>query len=206
MIIYPWRVPSSGILRWKSKGVSMDHVARRLTINGLHGVIFQKTELFITTAVRTSEPAIYDLFCTLCILITKWSCLSIHSFVLIKNERRTSKLSEMDEVPGFQSTYFQTRMQLHAIVDIVRYVDTFNPYRSRILFPTGEYIVTCYLRRHPIQRFIARKQLRKHATVLEPLLGSSPRVTMEVQSETVFSMWSAPRLYHAIDSSRKVSV
>jgi hypothetical protein len=27
-----------------------------LTFNGLHGVISQKTELFITTAVRTSNP------------------------------------------------------------------------------------------------------------------------------------------------------
>jgi hypothetical protein len=29
-----------------------------LTFNGLHGVISQKLELFITTAVRTSNPAI----------------------------------------------------------------------------------------------------------------------------------------------------
>jgi hypothetical protein len=27
-----------------------------LTLNGLHGIISQKTELFITTAVRTSSP------------------------------------------------------------------------------------------------------------------------------------------------------
>jgi hypothetical protein len=32
---------------------------RRLTFNGLHGVISQKTEPFITTAVRTSDPVIY---------------------------------------------------------------------------------------------------------------------------------------------------
>jgi hypothetical protein len=63
------------------------------------------------------------------------------------------------------------------------------------------YIVTCYLRSQPIQRFIARQQLRKHATVLETLLSSRPRVTVEVQLEAVFSMWSAPRLYHASDSS-----
>jgi hypothetical protein len=30
---------------------------RRLTLNGLHGVISQKVVLFITTAVRTSKPA-----------------------------------------------------------------------------------------------------------------------------------------------------
>jgi hypothetical protein len=29
---------------------------RRLTLNGLHGVIFQKMVLFITTSVRTSNP------------------------------------------------------------------------------------------------------------------------------------------------------
>jgi hypothetical protein len=60
-------------------------------------------------------------------------------------------------------------------------------------------IVTCYLRSQPIQRFIARQQLGKHATVLEPLLGSSPRATMEVELGAVFSMWSDPRLYHSID-------
>jgi hypothetical protein len=49
------------------------------------------------------------------------------------------------------------------------------------------------------QRFIARQQLRKYATVLESLLGSGPRATMEVQLEAVFCMWSAPRLYHSID-------
>jgi hypothetical protein len=54
--------------------------------------------------------------------------------------------------------------------------------------------VKCYLRSQPIQRFIARQQLRKHATVLETLLGSRPRLTMEVQLEAVFSMWPAPRL------------
>jgi hypothetical protein len=37
--------------------------------------------------------------------------------------------------------------------------------------------------------------------VLQTLLGSCPRVTMEAQLEAVFSMWSAPRLHHASDSS-----
>jgi hypothetical protein len=68
------------------------------------------------------------------------------------------------------------------------------------------YNVTRYLRNQPIQRFIARQQLRKHATILETLLGSSPRVTMEVQLEVVFSVWSALRLYHAIDSSKQFSL
>jgi hypothetical protein len=36
--------------------------------------------------------------------------------------------------------------------------------------------------------------------VLETLLGSRPRVTMEAQLEAVFSVWSAPMLYHASDS------
>jgi hypothetical protein len=35
---------------------------------------------------------------------------------------------------------------------------------------------------------IARQQLRKYATVLEPLLASGPRATMEVLFEAVFSM------------------
>jgi hypothetical protein len=56
-------------------------------------------------------------------------------------------------------------------------------------------IVTCYLRSQPIQRFVAGQQLRRYATVLETLLGSRPRVTMEVQLEEVLSMWSVPRSY-----------
>jgi hypothetical protein len=63
------------------------------------------------------------------------------------------------------------------------------------------YIVTCHLSSQPIQRFVARQQLRKHATILQALLGSHSRITMEIQLEEVFSMWSAPRLYHASDSS-----
>jgi hypothetical protein len=46
---------------------------------------------------------------------------------------------------------------------------------------------------------IARQLLRKYATVLESLLGSDPRAPKEVLLEAVFSMWSAPRLYHATD-------
>jgi hypothetical protein len=40
--------------RWRQ------HVSpkRQLTFNGLHGIISQKIELFITTAVRTSSPTI----------------------------------------------------------------------------------------------------------------------------------------------------
>jgi hypothetical protein len=65
-------------------------------------------------------------------------------------------------------------------------------------------IVTYHLSTQPIQRFVARQQLRKYATVLQALLGSRSRVTMEIQLEEVFSMWSAPRLYHASDSSISV--
>jgi hypothetical protein len=37
---------------------------RRLTFNGLHDVISQKIVIFITTAVRTSNPAYCTLFST----------------------------------------------------------------------------------------------------------------------------------------------
>jgi hypothetical protein len=39
-------------------GVDMFPPKRRLTLNRLHGVISQKTVLFITTAVRTSDPTV----------------------------------------------------------------------------------------------------------------------------------------------------
>jgi hypothetical protein len=37
---------------------------RRLTFNGLHGVIFHKRELLITTVVRTSNPTRYTYMAT----------------------------------------------------------------------------------------------------------------------------------------------
>jgi hypothetical protein len=49
-----WLILRSWSWRW--------HVPpkRRLTFNGLHGVISQKTEPIITTAVKTSDPTIYS--------------------------------------------------------------------------------------------------------------------------------------------------
>jgi hypothetical protein len=47
-------------------------------------------------------------------------------------------------------------------------------------------IVTCHLRSQPIRRFIARRQLCKYATILQALLGSLSRLTMEIQLEGVF--------------------
>jgi hypothetical protein len=43
---------------------------------------------------------------------------------------------------------------------------------------------------------IAMQQLRKYATILEPLLANGPLATMEVSLEVVFSMWSPLRLYY----------
>jgi hypothetical protein len=51
----------------------------------------------------------------------------------------------------------------------------------------------------------ARQQLCKYATVLESLVGSSLRPTMEVLLEAVFSMLSALRLYHLTDQVELVS-
>jgi hypothetical protein len=48
------------------------------------------------------------------------------------------------------------------------------------------YIVTCYLGSQPIRRFIARQQLCKYTTVMETLLDSSYRITMEIKLEGVF--------------------
>jgi hypothetical protein len=46
---------------------------------------------------------------------------------------------------------------------------------------------------------IASQQRCKYAILLEPLLGSGPRATMEMLLEAMFSMWSVPRLYQATD-------
>jgi hypothetical protein len=55
-----WRVSSSGIWRpvvcWVAPDVSEE---RWVQLNGLHGVISQKMILFITTAVKTSNPIYY---------------------------------------------------------------------------------------------------------------------------------------------------
>jgi hypothetical protein len=60
----------------------------------------------------------------------------------------------------------------------IRYLSNKSPERCRYINMLN--IVTCYLGSQPIQRFVARQQLRKYATVMETLLGTRPRVTMEV--------------------------
>jgi hypothetical protein len=55
------------------------------------------------------------------------------------------------------------------------------------------YIVTCHLSSQPIQRFVAGQQLHKY-TIIETLLGSRPRVTMEIQLEGVFYLFRAEEL------------
>jgi hypothetical protein len=51
----------------------------------------------------------------------------------------------------------------------------------------------------------AMQQLCKYATVLELLLGSGTRATVEVLLEAVFSMWSAPMLYQSTNRVELVS-
>jgi hypothetical protein len=46
---------------------------------------------------------------------------------------------------------------------------------------------------------IAIQELRRYATVLQPLLCSGSPATMEVLLEAVFSMWSASEIYHSTD-------
>jgi hypothetical protein len=46
---------------------------------------------------------------------------------------------------------------------------------------------------------IVKQELRKYETVLEPLLVSGLRTTMDVLLEAMFSVWSVPRLYHLTD-------
>jgi hypothetical protein len=54
--------------------------------------------------------------------------------------------------------------------------------------------ITCHLGSQPIQRFVARQQLRNTQQVLEKLLGCRPRVTMEIQLEGVFYLVRAEEL------------
>jgi hypothetical protein len=79
LILRPWR------WRW--------HVPpkRRLTFNGLHGVISQKIELFITTAVRISKP-------------TECSCFRI---IFAINEHRLT-------CPSDGKTAFPVRSELNS--------------------------------------------------------------------------------------------
>jgi hypothetical protein len=42
-------------------------------------------------------------------------------------------------------------------------------------------------------------RIMKQTTRQRPLLGSGQRATLKAHLEAVFSMWSAPRLYHATD-------
>jgi hypothetical protein len=47
---------NAGSLLGPEDGVDMSLRNLGLTFNGLHGVVFQKTEVVIPTAVRTSSP------------------------------------------------------------------------------------------------------------------------------------------------------
>jgi hypothetical protein len=93
-----------------------------------------------------------------------------------------------------EKNYWQT----HSAVDFV-----FNSVLPETCTHILIYIVTCHLRSQSIERFIARQQLRKHATSTGDVARQQLRVTMEVQLEEVFSVWSAPRLYHAIGTSKQ---
>jgi hypothetical protein len=56
-----------------------------------------------------------------------------------------------------------------------------------------------YLETNNETMVIVMQELRKYATVLKSLLGRGPLATMVVLLEAVFSMWSAPRLFHSTD-------
>jgi hypothetical protein len=68
--------------------------------------------------------------------------------------------------------------------------ETINYFSEQLSNETLEEVhhntVTCYLRSQPIQRFIAGQQLHNTQQALEKLLGSRPRLTMEIQLEGVF--------------------
>jgi hypothetical protein len=88
-----------------------------------------------------------------------------------------------------------------------------NAFNQHQIWPTMPFLCSIFAiycdvlpKKPAYQRFVARQQLRKYARVLEPLLGSSPHATMEVQLEAVFSMWSAPSLYHSINRVPNSSV
>jgi hypothetical protein len=70
-VLLPWRC-------WR-------HVPpkRLSTFNGLHGVISQKTELFITTAVRTSNPTTKVKFCVLYVLYVSTAWQRFCQFVIL---------------------------------------------------------------------------------------------------------------------------
>jgi hypothetical protein len=66
-------------------------------------------------------------------------------------------------------------------------------------------IVTSHLSSQPIQRFVARQQLRKYATIMQALLGGRSRVTMEIQFEECFLCGPPRRYITPVTSSREFS-
>jgi hypothetical protein len=52
---------------------AIPHLKRRLTFNGLHGMLSQKIELFIIKAVRTSDSTRKG-YTTLWAVPSKWGC------------------------------------------------------------------------------------------------------------------------------------
>jgi hypothetical protein len=68
------------------------------------------------------------------------------------------------------------------------------------------YIVTCFLGSKPIQRFVARQQLCKYATIMQALLGSRSLLTMGIQLEGVLYVVRAEAISHRVSSSSISSV
>jgi hypothetical protein len=60
----PKNKPSKKLARRQVDIMCLSHVPskRQLTVNGLHGFMSQKTELFITTGVRTSNTSLFPYF------------------------------------------------------------------------------------------------------------------------------------------------
>jgi hypothetical protein len=89
LILRPWR--------WRQRVPPK----RPFVFNGIHGVISQKTELFITIVVRTSNPTILREFSS-CTTFKNWSQILTVTYILLVQKLLcpwciTSKLKEHAE-------------------------------------------------------------------------------------------------------------
>jgi hypothetical protein len=93
---------------------------RRLTFNGLHGVISQKIELFITTGVRTSSPTNYMMLVNNEVE-RNWKEGVLSPFEVLfgdlhgGSEENTENLNEGSRYPAWDSRSF-FRMQIRALL------------------------------------------------------------------------------------------
>jgi drug/metabolite transporter (DMT)-like permease len=99
---------------------------RRLKLNGLHGIIFQNMILFITTAVKTSNPTNF-------MLLRSHNISGINSLLCKLWLLITTPISITEQSPSYENVLFQQEKIFHDLYGIRIVFAEFERFRSSCL-------------------------------------------------------------------------